>query len=86
MQELEITCVRESNGVITHVGIGGWLEPVETVVYWLQNGTVTAYTIKNGFRAKVYPKQNGYGRKPFLTTEPDSTGENKLDFLRACPY
>jgi hypothetical protein len=84
MQELEITCVTQRNGVITHVGIGGVHQSVEQVVYWIQNGIYSVYTNKYGYKATVYPKRSYYSGRWFLTTERDGTRENNLDFLPTC--
>ena len=79
----EITCVRQSNGVITHVGIGGWLQPVQTVVYWVQSG-VTIFTDRYGRRVQVFARQHPYSKRWFLTTDPDDIRENNLDLLPMC--
>ena len=84
MDPWEITCVRQSNGVITHVNVGGLLQPVERVLSWIQNEKFPIHTYKNGYRADVYPKQNSYTGRWFLTTDPDNTRENNLDFLPPC--
>ena len=84
MEEFQISCVvQNSNGVITHVGIGGKTHPVMDIVNWILNRTYMFYTIKNGYKATVYAKQSTLGNW-FLTTEPDSTKVNNLDFLRVC--
>lgn len=84
MQELYIECVRkDSYGVITHVGIGGTLYEVTEVVQGLLNRHYTVYTNKNNQKVYVYSKQSVNGNW-FLTTEPDSTRVNNLDFLPTC--
>lgn len=84
MAEHQITCVtQDNNGVITFVGIGGAKYSVQTVVNWLRNKTYAFYTYKKGYKAYVYPKQSLLGNW-FLTTEPDSTMSNNLDFLPSC--
>ncbi len=82
-REWEITCVTQSNNVITHVGIEQWHLPIETVIYWVQNGMYKVYTHKKDKKTLVYAKQSSNGNW-FLTTEPDSTKENNLDFLPTC--
>lgn len=85
MSEYQITCVTQSYGTITHVGIGSNREQykVQTVVNWINNRTHTFYTYKGGYKARVYTKQSILGNW-FLTTEPDSTKINNLDFLPSC--
>ncbi len=84
MDEYQITCVTQNSfGVITHVGIGDKKYLTETVVNWLRTKTYNFYTYKNGYKAYVYPKQSVLGNW-FLTTEPDSTKTNNLDFLPSC--
>jgi len=83
MTEYQITCVTQTSGVITHVGISGSRYAVQTVVDWLRKNQYAIYTYKNGHKASVYPKQSSLGNW-FLTTEPDSTRTNNLDFLPSC--
>ena len=83
MSEYQITCVVKDQGVITHVGIVGVTYPVMEVVNWILSKQHTFFTNKNGYKAGVYAKQSEYGRW-FLTTEPDSTRANNLDFLTPC--
>jgi len=83
MTELLITCVTQSNGVITHVGIGGKQETVQQVVDWIRNKTYDVYTNRGGTKVRVYEKQSVNG-KWFLTTNLDDTRENNLDFLSNC--
>ena len=85
MDSLHISCViKNDKGVITHVGINGRRYLVENAVYWLQNKKYTLYTIKNDNRAEVYALQHYLTHKWFLTTIPDNTLENNLDFLPTC--
>ena len=85
MTEYQITCVvQDSNGIITSVGINGQTYTVITVVNWILNRTHTFFTMKNGYRAQVYAKQHPTTKRWFLTTEPDGTRENNLDFLPHC--
>ena len=83
MQEYQISCVTQTLGVITHVGINGTSYSVQDVVNWIVNRTHAFYTYKNGYKATVYAKQSILGHW-FLTTEPDSTRQNNLDFLPSC--
>lgn len=84
MDEYQITCVtNDSYETITSVGISGKTYLVQTVVDWLLNNTYSFYTNKNGYKAYVYPKKSVLGNW-FLTTEPDSTKTNNLDFLPSC--
>ena len=85
MQDYEITCVTQYKEVITHVGFNRGKYPVQSVVGWILNGTYAFHTYKAGQRAHVYAKQSVNGNW-FLTTDPDSTKENNLDFLPACNY
>jgi hypothetical protein len=48
------------------------------------NAGDTFYTYKYGYRAKVYQKQSSITGRIFLTTDPDDTRENNLDFLPTC--
>jgi D-mannonate dehydratase len=83
MTEMQIHCVKQSNNVITHVGIGTTRYPIGMVVNWIRNKVNDIYTFKYGQKAMVYAKQSVNGNW-FLTTEPDSTKENNLDFLPSC--
>ena len=86
MAELFISCVKkDTRGVVTNVGINGTSYPVLTVVQWLLDKTHTAYTYERGQKAKVYPRKSINGNW-FLTTKPDSTTENNLDFLDVCTF
>lgn len=84
MTDMQIHCVKQSNNLITHVGIGSTQYTVEMVVGWIRNKINNIYTFKYGQKATVYAKQSINGNW-FLTTEPDSTKENNLDFLPPCP-
>ncbi len=85
MTEYQISCVvQDQQGVIQQVGIGSNTHPVSDVVNWIQNRTHSFYTIKNGNRAIVHARQHPITKRWFLTTEPDNTKENNLDFLRKC--
>jgi uncharacterized protein DUF3892 len=83
MTELLITCVTQSSGVITHVGIGGKQETVQQVVDWVRNKVNDVYTNKAGTKVRVYAKPNASGNS-FLTIDLNDTRENNLDFLPNC--
>ncbi len=82
MTDFQITHVRKnSNDVITDVKIGSSRFAVRTVVGWLLDKTDTVFTMKNGYRATVYPRKHWSTHRWFLTTIPDGSVENNLDFL-----
>lgn len=88
MTTFQITCiVDDSNKVITHVGLGSTQSKitVQTAVDDLRSPTGDRYyTMKDGKRADVYAKQHPSTGRWFLTTNPDDTRENNLDFLPKC--
>ena len=88
MAEFQITCIVEnSDKVITKVGYGfsGYKLDVQTVVNDMRNPSGDRYyTMKGGQRATVYAKQHPTSGRWFLTTNPDDTRENNLDFLPKC--
>lgn len=82
MGEYEIRGVRQdTQNVIIEVVIANNLHPIMDVVNWIRNGTHSFFTNKHGYRADVYPKQHPLSKRWFLTTDPDNTRENNLDFL-----
>jgi hypothetical protein len=84
MQEYYINCVRRDRyGIITHVGISGNLYEVTEVAQGLLNKQFLAYTFEYNQKAYVSPRKSINGNW-FLTTTPDSTTENNLDFLPTC--
>jgi hypothetical protein len=86
-QELEITCiVHDSREVIIRVGIGSSRTQysVQEVVDWIRTEKYQLYTYKAGMKARVYARQHPTSGRWFLTTDPDSTLENNLDFLSHC--
>ena len=84
MNEYEIICVTQNKaGRITHVRIGKKSYEVREIVEWLQAKKYSFYTYKNGHKAYVYPKKLPTSDW-FLTTKPDSTETNNLDFLPSC--
>lgn len=88
MGHYQITCINhDRNGVITHVGFrtdfGMKRENVETVADWINNNINTFYTKdRYGRYVRVYARANYF--KAYLTTEPDSSYENNLDFIPHC--
>ena len=66
---------------ITEVQIGSMSFSVETIARWIDKDHEYVYTIKYGQEAKVHARIRRDTNRIFLTTEPDSTLENNLDFL-----
>ena len=84
MTECRIHCVtQDSNGVITHVGIGGITFAVSEVVKLINSNMYSFYTLVNGYKAAVYVRVSSSGNW-FLTTAPDGIGANNLDNLPSC--
>lgn len=84
MSDYQINCVVFGHdNVISHVGIGGQLQPVLAVVNWINSKMHTFYTLKAGKRADVVARHHHTGRW-YLTTLPDDTRLNNLDFLQKC--
>jgi len=82
--DLQITCIEESEGRITHVGVQfNDTHPISKVFLWIDRGN-TFFTLENNERAEVYKKQHPESKRWFLTTNPDDINENNLDFLPAC--
>jgi hypothetical protein len=85
MGDFQITCIRnDDRQVITHVGINGRIYSIQQILIAMENRD-TFFTNKNGYRATVYRKQHFLTDVWFLTTEPDKTDINNLDFLPQCP-
>ena len=85
MKEFEITCiVHDDKDVIVNVGVGEKVFSVQEVVGWIQEGRYGFYTNKDGKRVEVYVKEHPESRRLFLTTDPDDTKINNLDFLPYC--
>lgn len=88
MGHYQITCINhDRNGVITHVGIrtdyGIRRFDIQTVANWINSNTNTFYTQdRHGRYVRVDARANVF--KTFLTTDPDSSLENNLDFLPKC--
>lgn len=82
---LEIKCVvQDNNGVITQVGVGNSRYTVQNIVDDIRNNRFQYYTSKAGKNVDVYAKQHPTSGRWFLTTDPDDTKENNLDFLPKC--
>ncbi|MBI3842708.1 MAG: DUF3892 domain-containing protein [Thaumarchaeota archaeon] len=85
MPELQINCVIQENNVITTVGIGDKVYAVQTVVDWLNaNKENRCYTFKDNKKAEVVARKHKETGKWYLTTNPDDTRMNNLDFLDSC--
>jgi hypothetical protein len=86
MARHKIYCIVNNNSrekIITHVGIRGLIiTSVPDVIKMMRKGE-KFITRKNGRSADVYSKRSPRGRK-FLTTDPDDTRDNNLDFLPFC--
>ena len=84
MVDLQITCIRESGGRITHVGVqSNGIPPISKVIAWIDRGNAF-YTLENYERVIVHKKQHPESKRWFLTTNPDDINENNLDFLPTC--
>lgn len=82
MTRFQITGVRKDNlDRITQVQIEGSSFSVETVAEVIDSNRDYIYTMKYGKEATVYPKTHPNTNRIFLTTEPDGSLENNLDFL-----
>jgi len=82
--DLQITCIQESEGRITHVGVqDNGIQSISKVIAWIDRGH-TFYTLEDNKKASVYKKQHPESKRWFLTTNPDDTNENNLDFLSTC--
>ena len=86
MAEYEIICIRhDSNKVITHVGLrNAGVYTVAEIADRINRVVDTFFTYRGGQRAKVYARQRSDTGRWYLTTNPDSTYENNLDFLPYC--
>jgi len=83
MGNFQITCVvKDTKDNIMQVGINGKTYTIKEIQTAMNNGD-TFFTMKDGQRATVYCKTSPLGNL-FLTTEPDGTTENNLDFLPRC--
>ena len=84
MADLQITCIQESEGRITHVEVqDNGVQSISKVIAWIDRGH-TFYALKNYQRAIVHKKQHPESKRWFLTTNPDDMNENNLGFLSTC--
>ena len=84
MADLQITCIQESEGRITHVGVqDNGIQSISKVIAWIDRGNAF-YALENYERAIVHKKQHPESKRWFLTTNPDDMNENNLDFLPTC--
>ena len=84
MADLQITCIQESEGRITHVKVqDNGIQSISKVIAWIDRGH-TFYTLEDNKRAVVHKKQHPESKRWFLTTNPDDMNENNLDFLPIC--
>ncbi|MGD1837525.1 MAG: DUF3892 domain-containing protein [Nitrososphaeraceae archaeon] len=86
MGDYEITCiVHDYQGVITHVGLSGDYPKysIPDIIRFMDNGH-TFFTMRDYRRADVIAKQHHITGRQYLTTNPDDTRENNLDFLPQC--
>ena len=84
MANLQITCIQESEGRITHVEVqDNGIQSISKVIAWIDRGH-TFYTLEDNKKASVYKKQHPESKRWFLTTNPDDMNENNLDFLPTC--
>ena len=84
MTEYKITCVKQDNEKITHVKFDDRVREVSEVVEELQKEKYSLYTYKDKQKVSVEPKRSKVTGTWFLTTDPDSTKENNLEFLPPC--
>jgi len=86
--DYEIDCIRhDSDKIITHVGIkNDKIYPVMEIVRRINASGATDrfFTNRNGQRVRVHARQRSDTGRWYLTTDPDSTNENNLDFLLYC--
>jgi Protein of unknown function (DUF3892) len=85
MTEFEIVCViQDLQGIITHVGLNnGQVYPIMTIIDSMPHHSYCTYG--NWQKAVVFRKRHPTSGRWFLTTNPDDTRENNLDFLPKCP-
>jgi len=81
---LLITCIQENEGRITHVEVqDNGIQSISKVIAWIDRGH-TFYALEDNKRAIIHKKQHPGSKRWFLTTNPDDTNENNLDFLPTC--
>jgi len=85
MREFQIKCViQDKDKIITGVCIDKERYTVEEIVNKIDNEQFSFYTYRDNKKAKVYAKKHPATGKWYLTTEPDKTTGNNLDFLPKC--
>ena len=86
MGSYKIVCVRhDANNVITGVGLeDGSIRRIKEIIERINSEIDSFYTYRDGKHAKIYAKRGENTKKWYLTTEPDSTDENNMDFLPSC--
>ena len=86
MADIRIICKRhDEDKVITHVGLED--DSIHTVLeIWnrIKNNEDSFCTYENKNYARVYARQRRDTGRKYLTTDPDGTDENNLDFLPEC--
>lgn len=86
MGRYEIICIRhDADNVITHVGLkNAGIHTVIRIVARINREVDTFYTYRGGKIAEVEARHRRDTGVWYLTTNPDSTDENNLDFLPDC--
>src|SRR5215213_1187333 len=82
MEEHRVVCiVHDEKQRITHVGLeGGEIHTVWDIIRLMNNGHLF-FTQENNIRANVVERTHPNTGRKYLTTNPDNTNENNLDFL-----
>jgi hypothetical protein len=82
MEEHRVVCiVHDEKQRITHVGLeGGEIHTVSDIIRLMNNGHLF-FTQENNIRANVFKRTHPTTGRKYLTTNPDDTNENNLDFL-----
>ncbi len=83
MADHQIACVRYEDGVIEHVGVGGTLYSIPEIVESMKKGH-TFHTYRDNTYAEVVRRWSSKSNRYYLTTEPDNTYQNNLEFLPSC--
>ena len=87
MVQFQINCLKkDKKGVIVEVGIknSGNYNMTTVVNHMKQKPDDDFFVYENNIPVKVYAKQNTESGNCYITTMPDSTVENNLDFLPSC--
>ena len=83
MDEFEITCVvKDENGIISHCGVKGYGIQNIAIIEKLISENACSFFIYDGETEKiiVYARTSPNGTS-FLTTDPNGSGTNRLNFL-----